>query len=507
MRQQIIRQVPAVPPGGSETRRGGRGEAWGVGLLLLGFAAVNLLTATRYPFVWIDEVMYADPAVNLYLGHGFTSSAWYVQSSQEFWAGNVPLPSLSLFLWMKLFGFSILTIRSFNYGCLIACGWLLWRSCLRLELVASARMRLLLLGLVVGGYSVIFAYRSARPDGLAMLVACLFLYAHGARREWRALLSFFILGLAAPWAGLQLLPLLGAGGLLLLLYLGRPFLPRLLAAWGGVAVGLGALVCFYAAHGVLGQFLKSIRQHTGVGFLEMLLSGHFRHHNVIPKDFSFMVLLLLAVLLVLWQFQRGAFRPRSMLGFGVVWSVVISLVLLLAGKFPTYYGWMTYIPLSLCVCATLPSDSLTGLMAWVARLLIAAAVLAGVGLHAVTAAYDWPERDYGHVEKLVTENVSASDVMYGEFATYYAAKSRAAKVFMPFYLPAFRPDEKAEVSVLVIYPSSLAEVTNLIGGAWVDTGRGHTPRRAPLFGAEWGMGFLGVPDYRLEVYRRRGLEP
>src|SRR5690349_18811487 len=80
-----------------------RREVWCVLLFLLGFVLVNLATASRYPFVWIDEVMYSDPAVNLHLGNGFTSTAWYAQSSNEFLAGNVPLHSLLLCAWIKLF--------------------------------------------------------------------------------------------------------------------------------------------------------------------------------------------------------------------------------------------------------------------------------------------------------------------------------------------------------------------------------------------------------------------
>src|SRR2546422_11523965 len=107
-----------------------RVETWRVIGLLFCFLLLNLLTSTRYPYVWIDEVMYSDPAVNLYLGNGFTSSAWYAQPSTEFWAGNVPLHTLLLYLWLKLFGFSILSVRSLNCVYMTACCWLLWRPCL-----------------------------------------------------------------------------------------------------------------------------------------------------------------------------------------------------------------------------------------------------------------------------------------------------------------------------------------------------------------------------------------
>src|SRR4030095_6214232 len=236
-----------------------RGETWWVILLLLGFLALNLLTSTRYPFVAGDEVTYSDPAVNLYLGKGFTSTAWFAQSANEFWAGNVPLHPLLLYLWLKLFGLSILSVRSINYVYMAVSSWWLWRFCLRLNLINSARLRLVLLGLIISGFGVLFSYRSGRPDCLAMLIVCLFLTAHLFRRAWLVYLSFFLLGCLSPWVGMQLLPLLGVSGVVLSLYLGKPFLPRVIAAWLGVAVGFGSLLLFYFSHNVLAEFLTSIR--------------------------------------------------------------------------------------------------------------------------------------------------------------------------------------------------------------------------------------------------------
>jgi len=63
--------VLTVPPRFEASPR----ECW----VLLGLAAVflvlNVATADLFPVVWVDEVMYIDPAVNLYLGHGFRSTA------------------------------------------------------------------------------------------------------------------------------------------------------------------------------------------------------------------------------------------------------------------------------------------------------------------------------------------------------------------------------------------------------------------------------------------------
>lgn len=479
-----------------------RAESWQVGLLLAAFFVFNLLTAARYPFVWIDEVMYSDPAVNLLLGHGFTSSAWYAQSSSELWAGNVPLHSAVLYLWLRVFDFSITSVRSLNLVYLVAAAALAWRAGARLRLIVTARARLTFLALLLGGYAVIFAYRSGRPDGLALLLVAALGFAQSLASAWQRIGSWFALGLLAPWVGLQLLPLLGVGGGLLLLFVGGRSLPQLAAGGAGAVAGLGSLVLFYQSHGVWESFLRSIRQHTSVGFFGMLMSGQFRHSNLLPKDFSFWPVFTLALLLAAYLLARRRLSWRSPLCFGLAYAVALSLALVIGGKFPTYYGWMTYAPLCLCVCAALSSTSLPPLWRRASGGALMLAVGVGAGPHLAAAAWDWPERDYERVRAFVRQHVTAGDWLYGDHVVYYAAKPLAARVFMPFYLAAMPEDEKRRLTVLLVAPGNLTEVTNTIGGHWVSTGDRLSPGRPPLFGTDWKRGFLSMPNHELEVFRR-----
>lgn len=472
--------------------------------LLAGFLLFNLLTGTRYPFVWIDEVMYSDPAVNLYLGHGFTSSAWYVQHPNEFWAGNVPLHAVLLFLWLKIFGFSILAVRSINYVYMIAAALLLWRACIRLKLIVTSRARLLLLGLMLAGYSMVFAYRSGRPDCLTILLICGAIYIH-SRECWRQrILGGASLAALIPWAGLQVLPLMAVGGVLLILYLGRKIVPAVLANWAGVALGLGTLYWFYSSHGVWNQFLLSIRQHTTIGFFGWLSRGELRHSNLVPKDFSFMIIFLLAVLMFFYQLSRRkdfAELKKSPLSFGLVYSIVLTVALIGSGKFPTYYGWMTYVPLALCICMEL-SKAPDGMWRWACGIFLPAAMGISIVLHGVTAMDDWRDRDYANVEKLISQNVNEHDWVYGDFSIYYAAKQRAAGIYTPLYINEFLPEEKERLTVLAIASEEFQTVTNIIGGNWISTGQKFIPERAGFWSSRHNMGFLSTQNYELEIYRR-----
>src|SRR5258706_1732172 len=95
--------------------KAGRRATIAVIALLLAILLVNLATALRYPAVCQYEVMYTDPAANLILGKGFTSTAWYVQTGEKFWAANTPLHEMALSGWIRIFGFSPLAVRSINY--------------------------------------------------------------------------------------------------------------------------------------------------------------------------------------------------------------------------------------------------------------------------------------------------------------------------------------------------------------------------------------------------------
>src|SRR6185436_15884809 len=130
---------------------------------------------------------------------------------------------------------------------------------------------------------------------------------------------------------------------------------------------------------------------------------------------------------------------------------------------------------------------------------ISTAVGIGISLNLLTAAYDWKDRDYANVEKLVQENVAATDWMYGEFATYYAAKTRVERVFMPYYLPAMLSSEKSRIDVLVIAPKNFDEVTQIVGGHWASTGKRFVPERSGFLGTKINLGFLSTQNYHLEV--------
>src|SRR4029453_12238588 len=111
----------------------------------------------------------------------------------------------------------------------------------------------------------------------------------------------------------------------------------------------------------------------------------FKHENTLPKDFSFPFLLAHAVTLAIYRLKARTVQGRSVLSFGLAYTVALSITLIASGKFPTYYGWMTYIPLAVCVCATLDQCRGQRAMRWLSRAFALATIGSGIGLHAAAA--------------------------------------------------------------------------------------------------------------------------
>ena len=226
-------------------------------LLFSTFLVANLGTSSRSPVIWQDEVMFTDPAANLYFGQGFTSSAWF-QSRDTWFAGNSPLYSLCLYPWIRVFGFDVVAVRALNYVLIVTVAAVCLLALSRLGLVRSPVPRLVFVLLILCGDGVTYSYRSGRYDCLGMLlVSTLFLMLTLAPGQARTA-GVFVIAALAPWAGLQLLPYLALLGLLVLLVRGRGAIADVLTVGLGCLAGLASLAALLLENGVADEFLTSV---------------------------------------------------------------------------------------------------------------------------------------------------------------------------------------------------------------------------------------------------------
>ncbi|MBD1912506.1 MULTISPECIES: hypothetical protein [unclassified Leptolyngbya] len=470
-------------------------------LILVGFLGViTMLSAQLWP-VWMDEVLLTDPAANLFLGNGFTSSAWYYQTRDEVWACNAPLYALLLFPWLKVFGLQVATTRLLNYVLISLSMVLIWCAVYRLNLVSTTRDRFILIALILCSYGVSFTYLSGRYDCLAIALFSGLMLAYTFPSSLPRTAVFLGIGFLIPLAGFHLLPYGVILAALLFPFLGKPVLKAGIPIGVGMVLGLGATVFLYAQQGVLDTFIETLGGHT-LGGLDVVPDSAkdagvgqkmmFALTNLGPilvsrfagigewyfQDGSFVLLMAGAIALASIQRINQTFYWRSPLGFGLLAGVVVPLLMGLVRNYPKYYGWMGIIPLVIGISAALVGVRGSALkkpgILWVAVLLIASSI-PGLPNRLVPGLLHWQDRDYQRVEQFVQANIAADEVVYSDFAPYYAIRKRVDTVLFPSYLDVMSDEDKQQLTTLLLeltQEHKNYQDINLfeqIGGGWYET--------------------------------------
>jgi hypothetical protein len=464
------------------------------------FIALNLVTATRYPAPWVDEIQFGDPAVNLALHGEFSSTVWIVQTAHEFWAGNTPLYPFMLAQWLRVFGVSPLALRAFNYVLTLVAGWLFWILLRKSGVVRSPGWRIVAVLVFWTAQCVTFCYRTGRYDVTGMtlfLLAALVWIRPGSLRGYALL---FLLGAFLPLAGLQLIPASALICLLLLLFVGRSAVSKTAVLGSGVVAGIGCLYLLYSQHGVWQAFRASTSAVGAIG------SGVADKLRGLPKvytgDKSGLLLLLAALVLVAVVPALRSHWRRQPLMFGIAAALVIPAALQLAAKFPIYYAWMALLPLLSGVVNALERPAIpvpARVFAWGAIVL---ASLIGLPTRLAVVAANWDARSLQPIDRFVASEVRAGDVVVGDFKAYYALKPRVRAYYAHTYLGIMTPEERGSVNVLLVRDEAMPAVQRALGGHWRDTGLMMPGARTATRAALRVLGDMREEEYDVRLWRK-----
>jgi hypothetical protein len=494
-------------------------------LLVLGLVAVlfavNLATAEIYPMAWFDEAGYADPAINLALGNGFTSSTWYNAYWGKFWSSNPPLYPLLLTPWIMWFGVNFGSIRSLNIVLISGTALALWHYTVRSGLFPSLLGRIMVVLLPLLGYGVSFTYRSARPDAVCILLAVLALNASLLPNpRWRAA-ALVAVGSLVPWTGLQLAAFAVVLALLIGVWWPRPALRIFLPLGIGMALGLIALLGFYAANNSLYDFIAATfaSLHTIVGEIAHLVLlddarglDHVWHYPVLLPAVVFQerssVFLVTAAILLLISLRHAtgtaAFKTSAL---AVTAAFVIPMFMELAGRYPLYYTWMGFLTVGIAVVASLemspPSPALLPTRRFVIGC-IALGLIIGLPLQLTRAYEERGARDYDPLRAYVRARVAPGDWVYISEPPYFAVVEQGAVAVLAQYAtsrlaPGIPEDQRRRIKLLIVRPEEAKDAIERLGGSWVPSGPPFSPPRATRLTAGERDGGYG---YRLVAYRQ-----
>lgn len=469
--------------------------------------AAMLFVGTRVNYTFIDEVYFAEPAVNVLHGEGYTSAVWNTASAYDPHVSSAPAYSMLLIPVFGAFGVSHFVMRTLASLLAVVAMLVLWRASVRAGLVTSARGAAFLLVVVLMSYGLAFSYSCGRPEALSLLLMALLFFAFTLKTRWLGLALVAAICVWFPFVQWALVIYAASLGGALLLLLGRPMLPWVAVA--GVSMGAGLLIqkAVYLRLGIWDLWMSQLASESLGNVFERIayrlsLAGLRDHTNVLPKDFSSWILIGgTAVILLL----AIAFRQREVIRLaraGLVVAICAFSGLYFLGKFPTYYGWMLTVPLAVLLASVL--DRLPVHEKVIRRAVVAVggvAVLCGLPLQAAIASYNWSERDPSAFQAWIGDKVKPDDVVFCDYPLYFALKNRAARVYAGRYFVKLTPEERSRITLIVLSNHSSdwsREVAPLrqdeVVGEWI-------PARAGLLGNRGGFGILSQADYSATVYR------
>jgi len=426
------------------------------------FLVANLVSAERWPTVWQDEVMNADPGVNLALEGHFTSSSWELQSSDELWAARPPGYQLLVAGSVSLFGFNITAVRAVNYVLmvLVALGLLLL---FRRLSSSTGGLDILFLLVVLCGAGVTVDFRTVRPETLAMAIVLIIVLAAVFVSSRHRLILIAVAAALAPLTGLQTVAYLAVICCVWLALMGKHF-AEVIAIGAGLGAGLIALICFYVGTGTLGVFVEYVREHYKDGAVPLI--------NIYSSDRSLVPALIAAALLYVVARDHISVERSHLARTLIIAGVATPLALAIVGKFPITYAWMAYFPIVLGAMILANEISWPKLgrtrqvtIAAAAGLLALASAI-GFPARMVFTALEWQARSYAAVEDFIVRQIGPGDVAFADFAAYYPIRRTARKAYFGKYIGVMRPEEKAALTVLVLDRVTADWTTTRVGGSW-----------------------------------------
>ncbi|MFY7886074.1 MAG: hypothetical protein ACOVOV_14640 [Dolichospermum sp.] len=448
-------------------------------LILVGLGIVFLLVGiffgSRLHPVWIDEVMLTEPAANLALYDSFTSAAWWHQNAQEFHVGVSFLYTVLLALWIKVLGFSIEKVRLFNYVLMLLSITLIWLVIKKLALIKFSWLRIILVVSCLLPAGITFIYTSGRYDTSCIFLSALVWGAFLIKDAKIRCLTMTIIGFFFPLSGLSAVVFAIIFGVILLLFNFQRFWREFVALSGGFILGMLFLYALYSTNGVwddfvsltLGQSVANANLNRSV--IDIIFS---RVSKLFDKDYicggclrdaSFPPLSLLLIILIFYELLTKSFRWRSPSFFALITVITIPTTMCFLGKYPLYYSWMSMFPLIICICWSFNNilEKNTGkiqttIISIAFLVLLFYANLLGLPYRAQITLQQWEYNDYTKVQNFLDNKINHEDNIYADFQAFYALKSRSKRVYFPIHHVRMTPEDRDNLSLIVIDPRDSA---------------------------------------------------
>ena len=325
---------------------------------------------------WIDEVMFIDTPMRYVRGAGWITHSWYSIANQEPFMLYPPLYSMILVPWMKAFGTSVFACRSLNVVITLFISWGLIRILQQLNLKMSIVQIFLLIVLIWCTNDMVFMYSNGRPDlmGAFFLVLIANEMIHtikSGKRKWSIFVLSALLMTTAIQTAVCLVLLLLLSFLILDTYR-KDIKCFVLLSVLGIFMGFIINCAFMTYHGHLVSFVVNIFSYSGsakaiAAFILPMMSDclgidavyymgklskmgvesplYMRFISAFTRP-AYLALLIADIVFLFLHLKRIKKEPCYIIVRSLfIMTLAIPLLMVLAGRYESYYYWMAYLPL------------------------------------------------------------------------------------------------------------------------------------------------------------------
>ena len=411
------------------------------------FIVINIATLSHLA-PWIDEVMFLDTAYNAAVHGSWETTAWYRVAGQYPFPTYPPLYQMLATAWIWLFGSGMETVRSLN----LFITFVLGGACLRLlrhhGLQLNPSTTALFTVLLWGTAEMAWMYRNGRPDLLCALMTVftvLIAEKHLAAGTILTRTAVIVASALVLCSGIQAAVLLCVLWLFVFITMKnrRKELIRLLGLLlTGFLMGLLLVTLFMLAHGRLLGFASSIVQYSATlshialtvlpwagetfGFsatpfteklLELNTESDLGERLASVVDYhSFVILSVTALAALVMTFRHKLRQMLSNKTFQtLLFALCVPVVMNIAGRFTSYYRWMAFVPLLLCVTAIADRRRL-----WCGVFGVMALVLTITGVRSMMPDARW---DRANVRSFIQrQQFKPTDAVVCPFSVFYELK-------------------------------------------------------------------------------------
>lgn len=350
-------------------------------LLSLAFIFVNLITLSNLT-PWIDEVMMLDTSYNAAFHGVWETTAWYRVVGEHPFSTYPPLYQMLAAVWMRVFGGSLVAVRSMNLLITFVLGGVFLRFIKRYVPQLSPWSIALFTLLLWGSCDMSWMYRNGRPD---MLCALMFVFTAQATDKYLlsntpiTRITVVITTAILLCSGIQAAIYLCALWLFLFLVMKqrhKEIVHLLVLLLAGLMLGLLLVSHFMLANDRLVAFVCSIVQYSAtlskitlvlLPLISMMFGFdvapytqklHELTNNLslgqqlatIVEYHDFIILAFIALAAYATYFRNNLHKLLYDKGFLLLLcALYIPIAMTLAGRFTTYYRWMIFLPLAVSI--------------------------------------------------------------------------------------------------------------------------------------------------------------